>query len=212
MRRAAVVLVAALVYLSLAAVMAAPDDQWARGKVTAVSADSITIDVKGQAMTFNVDTATDVFARGAGTKTREMMKSTGKKPVLTDIVKVGDNVEISYAESGGAMVAKAIRGGISAPAMTSAEGTRRVEGVVTAVSGTSLSVKPASGDAVTFVVDDKVRVVGRGLGTMAKEKQAEGAKVTLTDAIAVGDTIEVSYKAMGEMKHATAVSVIKKGT
>ena len=216
MRRSVVAVAAALVALFLTGVSAAPQEKWARGKITAVSGASITLDVKGQAMTFVVNESTEVIARGAGTKAREAEKMTGAKPKLTDVVKVGDNVEVSYAEAGGTMTAKIVRGVGAAPATTSeaaaATGSKHMEGVVSEVSGASLTVKPATGDAMVFMVDAKVRVTGTGLGTLAKEKQAKGESITLTDAVGVGDTVEVTYTTSGDMKHGTAVRVIKKKT
>ena len=93
MRRASVGIVAALVTLSLSARVALAQEKDVRGKVTAVSAESITVDVNGEAMTFTINPTTQVIAKGAGTKAREAEK-TGQKPVLTDLVKVGDNVAV----------------------------------------------------------------------------------------------------------------------
>lgn len=213
MRRAALNIVAALVTLSLSTAAAAPQEKDVRGKVTAVSAESVTVDVNGQPMTFTVNTSTDVIARGAGTKAREAQKMTGEKPKLAEVVKVGDNVEVSYTESGGTLVAKVIRGGLPAATATSGmrETTTKIEGVVSEVTGTALTIKPSSGEAINFMVDRDARFTGTGLGTMAKEKAAEAKKLVLTDVVAVGDTVEVTYKAMGDMKHATAVRVVTKG-
>lgn len=216
MRRVSRVLSIAAAVLALSAAASAAPETWARGTITAMGPDSITLDVKGEAMTFKVATTTDVIARGAGTKAREAARATGEKPKMSDLLKVGDQVEVRYTESGGAMLAEVIRGGITAPAMTSAEAekgaSKKIEGVVTAVTNTSISLKPADGTEWTFIADQKLRVVGKGLGTMKKEMAVKSEKVTLTDAVAVGDTVEVTYKVMGDMKHASAVSVIKKGT
>ena len=220
MRRASMTIAVALVTLSLSAAFAAPQEKekekQATGKVTAVSADSVTVDVNGTPMMFMVDTTTEVIARGAGTKTRETEATTGRKPAIADLVKVGDNVQVRYTESGGTMTAKVIRGGVNLPkagtGTAASDATKRLQGVVSEVTGTSLTIKPASGEAMNFMVDQKARVTGRGVGTMAKEKQAEGTKLTLTDAIAVGDTVDVTYKSMGDMHHVTAVRLIKKGS
>ncbi len=209
MRRAVATVAAALVTLSFSAAAAAPQEKMARGKVTALSGASITLDVKGQPMTFVVEDTTTVIARGAGTKTREMEK-TGAKPKLADIIKVGENAEVSYAEAGGTMTAKSIRAVATVPTGTSGPATQHLEGVVSEVSANAITVKPASGDAVTFMVDPKVRVTGQGLGTMSREKQTMGASVTLVDAVKTGDTVDVTYTAMDSMKHASDVRVVKK--
>jgi hypothetical protein len=215
MRRIAAVLTAALVILSLSAALAARQEKRARGKVTAISGNAVTIDVKGQAMTFAVDASTRTTAPGGSTKTKEAER-TGAKLTIADFVKVGDNVEISYVESGATLLAKSVRAGISAPAGTSADAaapaTKRLEGVVSDVSGSKLTIKPQAGDATTFVVEPDIRVSGEGLGTLARDKQAKGAKLTLTEAVSTGDTVEVSYKTVGEAKHATGVRVLRKKT
>jgi hypothetical protein len=213
MRCAAVSIAAALaVTLSISTGLAAPQAKDVRGKVTAVSGNSLTVDVNGQPMTFAVNTSTDVIAKGAGTKTRETQGTTGHKPVLADLVKVGDNVEVRYTESGGTMTATVIRGGLPAapPPPSPAAATKRLQGVVTDVSATGLTIKPGTGEAMKFMIDDNARFTGSGLGTMAKEKQAEAKKLLISDAVAMGDTVEVTYTTMGEMAHATAVRVINK--
>ncbi len=214
MRRAAVAFAVALVTLSLSAALAAPQDRRARGKVTAITATAITIDVDGKPMTFGLDTASTKFiARGGTTKTKEAER-TGIKPTLGDTVKIGDNVEITYQESGGRMLATQVRVGVASgvgmPGLGQA--ARTLEGIVSEVSGATLGITPAKGEPVTFMVDAKTRVIGQGLGTMAKEKETVGAKVTLGDAVAVGDTVRVTYTLSGDMKHATAVRVVKKKT
>lgn len=212
MRRAAVIFAVALVTLSLSAALAAPQEKRARGKVTAITNTAITIDVDGKPMTFGIDTASTKFiARGGTTKTKEAER-TGIKPTLGDTVTIGDSVEISYQESGGRMLASEVKVGVASAAGMPGEGQATIEGVVSEVSGATLGIKPAKGEPVTFMVDAKTRIIGQGLGTMAKEKQAAGAKVTLGDAVAVGDTVRVTYTLMGDMKHATAVRVVREKT
>ena len=214
MRRAAVSFAVALVTLSLSAALAAPQEKRARGKVTAITATAITIDVDGKPTTFGIDTATTKFiARGGTTKTKEAER-TGIKPTLGDTVKIGDNVEITYLESGGRMLASQVRVGVPSGGAMLGEGqaSMTIEGVVSEVSGANLGITPAKGEPVTFMVDAKTRVIGQGLGTMAKEKETLGAKVTLSEAVAVGDTVRVTYTLSEGMKHATAVRVVQKKT
>ncbi len=210
MRRAAVSIAVALVTLSLSAALAAPQEKRARGKVTAITATAITIDVDGKPTAFGIDTASTKFiARGGTTKTKAAER-TGIKPTLGDTVKIGDNVEITYQESGGRMLATQVRVGVASEAGMLGEGQATIEGVVSEVSGATLGIRRAKGEPVTFMVDAKTRIIGQGLGTMAKEKQAAGAKLTLGDAVAVGDTVQVTYTLSGDMKHATAVRVVRK--
>jgi hypothetical protein len=89
-----------------AAEAAAPTGS-AKGAVTAVGADSIT--VKGEnEWTFKVDSKTVVIGRGVGTMTKQF-KEQGKAPMITDLVGVGDTVIVSFKEAGGAMQANEIR-------------------------------------------------------------------------------------------------------
>lgn len=211
MRRAIATFSAILMTVGLFAAPAVAQEKTAKGKITTIDGASMALDVKGQTMTFAIDAATTVIATGAGTKSREVAKTTGEKPKLTDLLKMGDNVEVSYTEAGGKMTAKTVRKVAAVPEEKSeAAASKHLEGVVSAVSGSSLSVKPATGEAMTFMVDAKVRVTGTGLSTMTREKEAQGAGVTLAEAVAVGDTVEVTY-AGADMKHASAVRVIKKG-
>ena len=62
---------------------------------------------------------------------------------------------------------------------------------MTAVSGSSLTLKTGSGDK-TYAIDGKTRVIGTGFGTKAKEDAAVGKKQTLTELVAVGDTVSVT--------------------
>jgi hypothetical protein len=208
-------IVVALLALSLAVGAQAPE-KWARGTITAVGTDTVTLEVKGQPMTFKVAPTTDVVARGAGTKARETKATSGRKPTVAEVLKVGEHVEVRYTEAEGVMTAALIRGGVSATDMTSDEAAKgtssKAEGIVTSVTSTSIGIKSADGTEATFTADEKIRVVGRGLGTMSREKGAMGAKLTLTDAVAVGDTVSIAYKETGGAKQATTVTLVKKGT
>lgn len=204
----------AMVILAAVVVSAAPEKR-AQGTITAVGTDSITLDVKGQAMTFKVEPATDVIAPGAGTKAREAAK-TGDRPRIGDVLKVGDHVEVRYTEADGVMTAAMIRGGVSAAPMTSEQaaktGSQKAQGVVTAVTDSSVTIKAQDGTEMVFVADAKVSIVGRGLGTKAREAKAAGEKLRLTDGVAVGDTISVTYKVMDDKNHASEITVTKKST
>ena len=146
-----------------------------KGSVTAVGADSITVKVGGKDMTFAVDAKTHVVAPGGSTKTREA-KAEGKAgPMLTEVVKTGQAVEVSYHEKGmHAATIKAIAevapAAPSAPAAAAAK-AQTATGVVSAVSGSSLTVKGKAGD-VTFTVDNKTTVTGTGIGTAARKMTA----------------------------------------
>src|SRR5213593_2102383 len=52
--------------------------------------------------------------------------------------------------------------------------TKTARGTVTAMSGSSITVK-AGAKELTFTVDDKTDVIAAGAGTKAKQAQAKGA-------------------------------------
>jgi hypothetical protein len=70
----------------------------AQGTVSAVSDNSLTVKGKSAELTFSVDSKTDVVGKGLGTKETQL-KEEKKSPRLTDFVKVGDEVSVSYNES-----------------------------------------------------------------------------------------------------------------
>lgn len=80
----------------------------ATGTVTAVAADSLTIKGKADETTFKIDSTTKVIGAGASHKTAEM-KAQDKPTVITDFVKVGDNVSVTYHDMDGTKHAASIR-------------------------------------------------------------------------------------------------------
>jgi hypothetical protein len=189
-----------------------------KGSVTTVGADSITVKVGGKDMTFAVDGKTHVVAPGGSTKTREA-KAEGKAgPMLTDVVKTGQAVEVSYHEKGmHAATIKAIADAKAAPAAPAAAAApaapaakaQTASGVVSALSGSSLTIKGKSGD-VTFTVDNKTTVSGTGIGTAARKMSEAGAKPTITDLVHDGDTVSVTYHDVDGAKHASVVRIMHK--
>lgn len=78
---------------------AAPKAMSAMGKVTAVSADSVTVKGKDGEWTFGVDKGTTVVAKGASHKVASL--NADKKPtVITEFVSVGDDVSVKYHDMG----------------------------------------------------------------------------------------------------------------
>lgn len=190
----------------------AQDPKKARGKVTAMTATSVSVDAAGTPMSFTVDEKTKVEAPGAGTATRRA-EAAGKPGVkLADVIKTGDAVEVSYQDVGGKMQASMIRKVSSVPSSAStATESKSSSGKVTTVSATALSISGSSGGGVTFtqtfVIDSKTKVIGKGAGTMS---EARGGKVSATDLIASGDTVSVSFTEMAGALHANEVRVMMK--
>ncbi len=78
---------------------AAPKTQTAAGKVSAVTADSVTVKGKDASWTFTVDKDTTVVAKGASHKVASL--NADKKPTtITEFVKVDDEVTVSFHDMG----------------------------------------------------------------------------------------------------------------
>ena len=203
-----VTVVALLVGWSIPQVQA-QSTKTARGTLTAMTADSVTVKVGTTDMKFSVDDKTNVEAPGAGTKSRQATAAGKSGPKLAEVLSVGQAVEVSYHEMNGAMHAAAIKrvptaGAAGAPGKSSI-------GKVTAVSASSLAISGSSSGGATFTqtftIDPKTVVTGRGAGSAAA---AKGGKTVATDLVAVGDTVSVSYREDGATLHANNVRVTAK--
>ena len=174
------------------------------GTITAMTGNSITVKAGAQDMTFAIDGTTEVIAPGGGTKARAA-KAEGKAgTTVSEVLKTGQAVEVKYHESG--MHAASIRTISSVPTPSKSQ---TAAGVVSAISGSSLTVKGAS-EEWTFSVDEKTTVVGTGVGTASKKMTTEGKKPTLTSLVHEGDTVSVTYRDADAGKHATVVRITRK--
>lgn len=176
-------------------------DKWVRGKVTAVGADALTVMFKGKEMKFAVTSDTDVQGRGLGTAQR---RAGGVK--LAEAIKVGDGVEVHYAETGAAMRATDIRTGLTAGEATSEDTGDSASGPITALTANSLSLKTGSGTQ-TFSIDPKTLVLARGAGAVTKDARAAGGGPAITDLLKVGEEVVVSYRAAAKGNVASEVRV-----
>lgn len=93
---------------SASAPPAKPKTLNAMGTVSAVAMDSLTVKSKTESWTFTIDKDTSVNAKGATHKTLELKKE-GKAAKLTEFVKVGDSVTVSYHDLGATKHASLIR-------------------------------------------------------------------------------------------------------
>ena len=84
--------------------------------------------------------------------------------------------------------------------------TKTLAGKVTAVSSNAVTVTGKDGE-LKLAVDAKTTVVGRGLGTKAKEMKGEQKPTQIVDFVKVGD--EVSAKYDDVTKHAEEIRVTK---
>jgi hypothetical protein len=80
----------------------------AMGTVTAVTPSSLSIKAKTGELTFDIDKATVVTAKGATHKT-EAMKADKKATMITDFVKSGDTVTVSYHDMGATKHAASVK-------------------------------------------------------------------------------------------------------
>lgn len=69
--------------------------QNATGRVTAVTAESVTIQTSKEALTLAVDSATKVIGKGVGTITAQL-KAQSRPAVVTDLVHQYDSVRVKY--------------------------------------------------------------------------------------------------------------------
>jgi len=195
----------------VAALVAAPvsaANKWVRGPVTAMTADTITVTVKGAESTFKVEASTQLIAHGAGTATKE---KGGVK--LGDFVKVGTYVEVRYNEAGGAKVATEVRPlaneeeGASKEKEATAAGTS-AHGPVVSIAQDSVVIK-ADGAEVKFAVTPKTKVLGTGVGTKARELTAAGKPTPITAFIGVSDQVVV-YTDAAAPTTASSIRLVQK--
>lgn len=107
------------------------------------------------------------------------------------------------------MVASAAQ---DAPAQKTAAKSGTVRGTVSAVTADSLTVTTAKAGDMTFNVDAKTRVVGKGMGTKSNAMKSEKKPTQITDFVNVGDMVSVRYAAADGQNHASSVTVTKKGS
>lgn len=214
MRRIVVVVGALLAFVGpLALPSSAQDTKSARGTVTAVAGDTLTVRAGTEELQFMVDAKTVVVATGGGTAERAAEAKGTPGPKLGQLIKVGEAVEVTYRESGGTRHATNVRrtpsagaGGGTTSDQRAATRSETASGTVTALSNTSMTISGTSGGGVTFTqtyaIDTDTNVVGTGAGTAS----AKG-KVTITDLVKKGDHVTVTYVPSGPTIRATEVRV-----
>jgi len=198
--RLAICLSALLMLAVGAASASAQGTKKATGTVSAVAGNSVTVKTQAGDMTFTIDKDTVITTPGGGTKTKAA-KAEGKSGVSSaDVLKEGQAVEVSYHETGGTMHAASIRTMAKVPAEKPAptekpasEAAKTAHGTVKDVSASSLTITNAGKD-MTFVIDEKTRVVGPGMSTATKDT---AGKAPITDLIKAGEYVTVTYHDMG---------------
>ena len=190
---------------------AAAQSKEIRGNAVAVSDSSLTVKTGDQTLTFVIDKGTLVEAKGASTRTRRA-EGEGKSPAIkiTDYVKAGEPVLVSYRQADGKNLALSVRPVSSAGSSDgpSADATKNVQAKVKSISGNTL-VLDQNGRDMTFTVDRDTDVLAVG-GTRATKKA--GGTLPFTDLVHAGDIVRVEYReAAGAMK-AVQVQVRSRAT
>jgi hypothetical protein len=184
----------------------------ASGTVTAVTAKSITVLSSGKRITFVVDPSTDVIVLGGSTST--IRKESSGKPgaSVATTIKVGNPVEITYYEKGSVRHAAVIRRIDATAALREKSVANKplsASGTVETVNASSLTIAGAAagGGKQTFSIDSSTKVIGVGAGTAAA---ASGGKIRITEVVARGDRVNVSYLAKGNSQLAAEIRVTAK--
>ncbi len=194
----------------------AQDTKSARGTISAIAANSITVKSAGKDMVFTVDAATDVVVRGGTTASRAAASAGKPGPKLAELVKVGDGVDVRYREKGGTMLATELRvidaAAANRPAAPAADpGAGSSNGTVQTISGKSLTIAGTTGGGgkftQTLTIDGDTKVIAVGAGTASA---ARGGKVPVTEIVAPGDHVSVKYHSMGTTLHASEIRVTEK--
>ena len=197
----------------------AQETKTARGTVSIVADDALTIKLPGSQLKFAVDAKTTVEVVGGSTRTRQAQQAGQPGPKLTEVLKVGQPVTVTYTEANGVMHASSVRAisslgtgaGASAGAGAARENApKTMSGTVTSVSPAQMMIAGSAGlsSTFTFTIDGSTKVIGRGAGTAAA---AAGGKTAITDLVSRGDTVSVSYHQKGNSLHAAEIRVTNKG-
>jgi len=212
MRSLLVLSFAALSIVSFTTRASAGDNNVARGTVAGMDAGTVTITTRDGDRRFTVDDHTSIEAVGAGTMTRRAIAGGKAGARLSDLLKVGQAVELSYQDVNGVAYAKRIRRVASASVKQADDNPRHSSnGTVKSFGDNTLTISGGSGGGATFVqtfiVDANTKVFGKGFGTAAAKR---GGRLPAAELIGDGDLVTVSYNETGSALHAADVRVITK--
>jgi hypothetical protein len=178
---------------------AAAQAKEARGEVTAVSDSSLTVQAGERRLTFVVDAGTLVEASGAGKRSRQA-KATGLSSGIrvTDYVKAGRAVSVSYKEADGknhALTVRPIPSAGSGGGSISEDPAKNAHGKVKSIAGATLTVE-VDGRDMAFTVDRDTDILARGASAATRK-----GSVPITDLVHDGDIVRVGYRDVnGSMK------------
>ena len=183
-----------------------------RGTISALGANSITLQVRDHEMKFDVTSTTVVEAKGAGTKGRAAKAAGNAGPKQGDVVKTGEAVEVSYLEGdGGALRATRIRAvsHYNAGGASESKPSEMISsGTVKSISNSAMTITGSSGGGAkftqSFAFDGSTKVIAKGGGTAAA---ANGGKLAITKVVGEGDRVSVSFHESGTSLLASEVRV-----
>lgn len=92
------------------------------------------------------------------------------------------------------------------PMVHAQDKTMNASGAVSAVTASSLTVKGKT-DTWTFTIDKDTVVTAKGATHKSLALKVDGKAPTLAEFVKSGDTVDVAYKDMGGMKHASTIKV-----
>jgi hypothetical protein len=190
----------------------AQEEKLARGTVSDIGGSWVTVKVRDEALKFSVDSKTRVEARGGSTKTHEAKLAGKPGPKITELLKVGQPVAVSYHDMAGSLHASKIQAipsaGHDGGSIKAAPAEMTSMGTVKTVAADSITISGHSGGGgsftQTFTIDPTTKVVGKGAGTATA---AKGGRAPLSDLVSNGDKVSVSYHKMGDTLHASDVRV-----
>jgi Domain of unknown function (DUF5666) len=192
----------------------AADAKVAKGTITAITGQSLTVTVGDQAMAFDVDTATTVTARGASTKSARLAASGKSGPHLGDVLKTGQAVSVTYRDVDGSHHASDITAIRYVPnPNASATAAARSTGIVKAIGPDWITINGQIGGFAsfeqTFKIDPHTMVWVKGA---TKAVSAKNGKAPFTDLVGSGDRVNVSYRPAGDSLLASDLHVTMKAT
>ena len=151
---------------------------------------------------------TKVEAPGAGRQTRKVREAGGSGIKITEFVKTGNPVLVTYRETNGRNQAVSVRPISSAGpgGGSKSEAAKIASGKVKSITASALTVTH-DGKDLTFAVDATTKVSAPGAGRATK---AAGGRIPITDLVGNGDTVSVTYRDAGSAMNASQVRITVK--
>ena len=192
------------------AVARAGDAKVAKGTITAIGGQSLTVKVGEHDMAFKVDTKTIVRARGAATKASRFAATGKPGPHLIDVLHTGQAVSVTYSDLAGSLHASEIKAILKASSADD-NADMRSNGVVKSIGADWITINGKIGGGgsfeQTFKIDPRTMVFAKGASTAVA---ARGGKAPFADLVAAGDHVSVSYHMLGNVLLASDVHVTQK--